>query len=231
MQNKRTFGNYVMVKLDKENDEIKLESGVKLYLDTTYEPEKHVTVTGTVCGLPKRLTYTGLPDAMPWKTHMELKYGDKVIMYYLSVVNAMAPEASRSMTKDGERYVWVKYQNIYAAIRNQLIVPINGYCLIEPMEDQSWLDMGKRMKEAGLEAVRLKVKSNVNVVYGRVKYAGRPNDAYVDGQSDDMVNVNPGDRVVMRKISDIPMEYDLHASIDGGAKYWRVQRRRILAKL
>jgi len=232
MQNKRTFGNFVLIRLDRENDIIKLKDGGELYIDTSYEPEKHATVTGTVCGLPKKLVYTGIPNqGMPWKTPMELKDGDRVVIYYLSVVNALRPEMMRATIIDGQKYVWVQYQNIFAAVRNNLIVPINGYCLIEPCESPEWEATQKRMESFGMKAVRLNEKSLTNVVYGRVKYLGRPNDAYVDGHTDEGVNINLGDTVVMKKITDLPLEYDLHANIDGGKKYWRVQRRYIFAKI
>ena len=77
MDCKKTFGNHILLKLDAENDHIKLKGGMTLYVDNTYEPEKHQTVTGEVCGLPSHLTYTGAPNqGMPWKTDMELQEGE-----------------------------------------------------------------------------------------------------------------------------------------------------------
>jgi hypothetical protein len=52
-----------------------------------------------------------------------------------------------------------------------------------------------------------------------------------EGISDDGVDIHPGDKVVLRKVSDIPLQYPLHAKIDGGKTFWRVQRKNILAKL
>lgn len=232
MQNKRTFGNFVMIELDKANDLIKLKNGVELFIDTTYEPEKHATVTGIVCGLPKKLLYTGIPNqGMPWKTPMELKYGDRVVMYYLAVVNALRPEMMRATVIDGKKYIWVQYQNIFAAVRNNLIIPINGYSLIEPCESPEIQLVNKRIEKAGLTVFRSDTKSLTGVVYGKVKYLGRPNEAYVDGHTDEGVAINPGDTVVMKKITDLPLEYEMHANIDGGKRYWRVQRRYIFAKL
>lgn len=232
MQNKRTFGNYVLVRLDKDNDLIKLKNGVELYVDTTFEPEKHATVTGIVCGLPQKLLYTGIPNlGMPWKTPIELKFGDRVVMYYLSVVNALRPETLRAVVIEGEKYIWIQYQNIFAAVREGLIVPVNGYCLIEPCDSPEITAQDDRMKKVGLTMFRSDKKSLTGVVYGKVKYLGRPNDAYVDGHTDEGVNINPGDTVVMKKITDLPLEYDMHANIDGGKRYWRVQRRYIFGKL
>jgi len=221
-----------MIRLDKENDLIKLKNGTELYIDTSYEQEKHATVTGIICGLPSKLQYTGIPNqGMPWKTPIELKMGDRVVIYYLAVVNALRPETMRAVVEDGHKFIWTQYQNIFAAVRDGQIVPINGYCLIEPAESPERMAQDKRMSKVGLTLYRGDTKTQTGVVYGKVKYLGRPNDAYVDGHTDEGVAINPGDMVVMKKISDLPLEYDLHANIDGGKKYWRVQRRYILAKL
>lgn len=233
MENKRTFNNFVMIKLDKENTSIKLKSGFTLYVDNSFEPEKHCTVTGEVCGLPSRLEYTGEPNqGMPWLTDMELSYGDNVICYYLAIINALKPENRRYVLQGGDRFVFIPYSSIFAVYGEGFVKPINGYVLIEPSEDPWELDTKQRMAKLGLELVKLKTKSNTNVTFGVVRYAGKPNQEYVDeGNSDEGVNVVSGDKVVLRKISDIPLQYPLHAKIDGGKTFWRTQRKNILAKI
>lgn len=227
----KTFDNQVLVRLDKENDSIKLKSGFELYIDNTYDPEKHATVSGTVCGLPSKLKYTGKPNqGMPWLTDMELQEGDKVIAYYLAIVNALKPEQQKFFIKDKERFVFIPYSSIFVAVRGEKIIPINGYCLIEPCEDPFISETKERLKKIGLELVTLNQKSNTNVTFGIIRYVGKPNREYVDeGNTDEGVNVKEGDKVVLRRISDIPVQYNLHAKIDGGKLYWRVQRRKILA--
>lgn len=222
-----------MIKLDKENDSIKLKNGFELYIDITFDPEKHATVTGTVYGLPSHLYYSGKPNiGMPWETQMELKMGDKVIVYYLSIVNAFKKESRKYILEGEDRYVFIPYSSIFAVYGEGFVKPINGYCLIEPTEDPFIVEQKRRMTAIGMELVKLKTKTNTNVVFGRVRYIGIPNRQYVDDyMTDEGVDIKTGDIVVMRKISDIPLQYDLHARIDGGAKYWRCQRRNILAKI
>ena len=102
MNPKQTFGNYILIRLDRDNDFIKLENGSTLYIDTSFEPEKHATVIGEVFGIPKKLTYTGKPNiGMPWKTPLQIKIGDKVIVHYLAIVNAFRKEAYKAIV-DGE---------------------------------------------------------------------------------------------------------------------------------
>jgi len=229
MKQKQTFGNHVMVRLDKDHTSIKFKDGSDFYIDTSYEPDKHRSVIGEVVGLPSKLQYTGKPNiGMPWKTSMEVKIGDTVILYYLAVANCFRPESPKAIVDGEDRSIFITYQNIYAVVRDGKVIPVNGYCLVEPIEDPVWASLKKRMTDVGLVPFREEKKSMKDVVYGKVKYTGIPNEDYVDGHSDNGVDVKPGDIIVMKRISDIPLEYDMHAKLDGGVKYWRVQRRYIL---
>jgi hypothetical protein len=229
MNPKRTFGNHILIKLDPENNFFKLQNGTTLYIDTSFEPEKHATVTGEVFGVPSRLTYTGKPNiGMPWKTPMEIMCGDRAVIYYLSVVNAFRKEMFKAIIEGEDKYVLIQYQNIFAIVRYGKIIPVNGYCLVEPIENPEWIALQERMAKSNLVPVNPKEKSVTSVVYGKVRYCGIPNEEYVDKHTDSGVDVKPGDIVVMKRISDLPLEYDLHAKIDSGKKYWRVQRRNIL---
>ena len=232
MEPKITFNNNVLIKLDPENNLVKLKNGTDLYIDTAFEVEKHATVLGEVVGLPKRLFYTGTPNqGMPWKTEMELRIGDRVICYYLAILNALRPESMKALIEGEDRFVFIQYQNVFATIREGNIIPINGYCLVEPCDNPATVQLRERLKKSNLIAVSNSKPSVTDVVYGKVKYTGKANTSYPGGTSDDGVDIKPGDVVVMRKITDIPLEYDLHAKIDGGKKYYRVQRRKIFAVL
>jgi hypothetical protein len=233
METKRTLNNYVFIKLDPENDSIRLKNGCELFIDQTFEPEKHAQVVGTIYGLPSHLTYSGIANKnMPWLTPLEAKIGDKCIVYYLSIINALKPQAQRYILEGKNRYVFIEYQYLYALIRDGKIIPINGYCLIEPVEDPAITAERARMNKLGLEHVVLGSRSSTNVTYGIVRHLSTPNRQYVDyGQTDEGVDVSVGDTVVMRKTTDIPLQYSLHAKLDGGAKYLRVQRRNLLAKI
>lgn len=233
MEPKRTFANFLMIKLDPENTSIKLRNGIELYVDDTYEPERNITVTGTIYGLPSKLTYTGQANiGMPWLTDMEVRMGDQVIVYYLAVVNALKPETRRYVLEGEDRYVFILYQNIFCVVREGKIIPINGYCLIEPCANPMIEAQKKRMEKIGLELVKLNETTKDQVNYGIVRYMGAPNLEYVDeGQSDEGVDIAVGDTVVIKKTTDIPLQYNLHQKVHEGKKLWRVQRRNIFAKL
>ncbi len=229
LKNGKTGSNHVMVELDPENDHIKMRDGGELYIDTTYEPDKHVTVTGTVRAVPENLIFDPEnPSKMPWDTDMELLEGDRVIINYLAVGNCFRPEMKKYWVQDGKRFIFVQYRSIYCMIRDNVIIPINGYCLIEPMPDRYIESLHKRADTAGLILAGMKEKNNKRVVYGKVAYTGTPNERYFDPcYTDKGVDIVPGDEVALRKISDLPAEYEYHAKLGGGKKFWRVQRKDI----
>lgn len=228
MNYKKTFNNQILIKLDGENNKVH-----GLYIDTSYNPEMHATVTGTVFGLPSKLQYTGKPNiGMPWLTDIELSYGEKVIMYYLSVMNALNEKQPKYVREGDDIYILVPYSSIFAKYGDDWVLPVNGYCLIEPCEDPAITRERDRMKAMGMDMVVLDRKNMTDVVYGKVRYVGTPNKEYVDYvASDEGVSVAVGDTIVMRKVSDIPLCYELHQKVNSGKKLYRVQRRQMLAKL
>jgi hypothetical protein len=233
MDRKRTLNNMTLIKLDPEYNSIKLKNGFELYVDNTFEPEKNATVTGEVWGLPSHLYYSGEANkGMPWETPMELKMGDTVIMFYLAVLNALKPETRQYVLEGKDRYVFISYENIYAIVRDEKIMPINGYCLIEPCKNPEIEAQRERMTKLGLTPITLKKDSITSVVYGIVRHIGVPNRRYVDeGHTDEGVDIAVGDTIVMKKVSDIPLQYNLHQKVEQGKPLFRVQRRNIFAKL
>ena len=229
LEHGKTVGNNIMVELDGENDHIKTKDGGELYLDTSYAPEKHVTVTGIVKAVPTNLIFNPEdPNMMPWDTDLEIQVGDRVIIHYLAVMNCFRKEIKKYWAEDGKRFVFIQYRSVYCILRGQEIIPINGYCLIEPMPDRYIESLEERADTAGLILAGMKEQNNKRVVYGRVAYTSIPNRSYFDAiYTDNGVDIIPGDEVVMKRISDIPTEFEYHAKIDGGRKLWRVQRRDI----
>lgn len=233
MKPRQMLNNYVMIKLDPAYDSVKLSSGLELYIDLSFEPEKHATVTGEVICLPRKLYYSGEPNkGMPWLTDMEVREGDQVIIYYLSVVNALKKENQMYLIEGEDRYIFITYNNIYAVVRDGKVIPVNGYVLIEPCEDPSITEDKERMKRLGLAFVVTEKRTNTNVTYGRVKYLGTPNREYVDDDfSDEGVDIAEGDVVIIRRIHDIPLQYEQHQKVNEGKPLLRVQRRNLFAKI
>lgn len=230
-QGGRTGGSYVMIELDGENDSIKLKNGKDIYIDTSFAPEKHITVTGVVKAIPLKLHFDPQnPNLMPWDVDMELIEGDRVVCHYLAIQNCFRPEIKRFLVQDGKRYVWLQYRSIFCAIRDDEIIPINGYNLISPLPDKYIEKLKERADVAGLMLAGLDEKTIKRVAYGKVGYTANPVRRYFESiYSDEEVDIKPGDEVVMRRITDIPTEQELHQTL--GGVYWRVQRKDIFAIL
>lgn len=212
--------------MDPSLDFIKTKSGMKLYVDTSFEPEKHVVRIGTVMKAPDRI----IDKQSPWITDVEIKEGDRVVMYFLAVQNCMSPEKKTYWVEKGVVYIAIKYQNIYAVIEEGNVKPVNGYILVEPVEDPEWIRLKKLFAMRNMDVPDLRKNSNTNVTYGKIVYMGKPNLSYNDHyKSDEHHNEKVGDTVIMKRIKDIPVEYEYHAQIDGGRKLYRIQRHDILA--
>jgi len=226
------IGNHVVVLLDPENKFIKTKSGIELYVDTSFEPEKHVVRTGTVIEAPTRLIYHHKKPSYPWKTKPELNAGDRVVMYFMAIQNCLAPEQKKYTREGDDVYIFIKYHNIYAIIEEGNIRPINGYVLVEPLEDPAWLEKKERFEKMNLNLPDLRKPSKTEVTYGKIAYMGAPNEIYADDyKSDQFHDEKVGDTIIMKRIRDIPVEYEYHAKMDGGRKLYRMQRHDILAVL
>lgn len=232
MKVKRTLSNYVMVKLDPENNVIKTKSGLVLNIDISFEPEKHMVLLGEVTAIPTHLSYNKNGKYMPWKTEMEIKKGDRVIMYYLAVQNCLAKEQKRYVREGKETSIFISYNNIYAVIRDNKIIPINGYVLVEHVEDPVWINKKKHYEEKNIEIPDLRKLSKTNCTYGKIRYIGKANKEYAHKTlTDGSIDVKEGDVIIMKKVRDIPLEYEYHAKLNNGRKLFRMQRHDILAIL
>jgi hypothetical protein len=179
----------------------------------------------------------------------------------MASVNAFMPEHPRWIKdENGEFYIFVKYEHVYIARRLvngnfewggvdkkevkfkennnsefnvETIIPLNGYCIIEPTGNEECEEIEKKLKKIGLRMPEYVMKKN-SVKYGIVKYVGKPNKEYWwNGKSardtDDGCDIKIGDKIIMRRSADIPLEYEHHASLEGRKRFFRVQRRYITA--
>jgi len=240
--------NFVLIRLDRSQDELIMKGGGKLYLDTSFEVEKHAPVTGNVQALPEKLFYNRKhPDSLLWDTDMELQLEDYVICYFMSSVNAFSKQYQRIVTCQGQEYMFVKYENIFVAKRPRhpwdkhdeaiffgkdykdvegfRIIPINGYLICEELFDEKYIEMEEKARAVDMDLPPM-IKDKFSGKYVRVCYVGKPNKEYKEKRfTDENCDVVPGDVVSVRKHSNIPLEYDLHASLDGRKKFIRIQRK------
>ena len=224
----RCGANQVVVQLDRKQDEYLMGSGKKLYLDTSFEPERHAPVTGTIVNICDHLFFNqipGYPESMKWDTDIELQIGDYVVSYYLVSINALKDQDGRILTdQDGNQYLFLRYDQIFAGRRNGKIITCNGQNLLTPVPDPEVLRLEQGLKAAGM-LHPFKDTGGSSHKMARMKYPAIPNRRYRDPRSYDFENpIVPGELVLVRRNGLIPLEYEVHAGFEGKQVFYRVQR-------
>lgn len=215
---KRIPTNYVLVEQDLEhNEEVELSSGAKLYVDPTFEPEKHSKIKGKVLAVPDKIYFDKIDEAsMEYDVDMDVQVGDEVYFHYLS--SGKAVKGRMTYEVDGKRCIFIPYDKLFFAKRGDDVIMLNGWMLVEPIEDtiDTTLVIPDTMRGHSKKI-------------GKIKHCGshvRKYKFYPD-VCEHNITVADGDRVIFTKHSDIPVEYDLHNTL--GTKVFRMQRKDIIA--
>ena len=226
--------NMVLVKPSRGENEYILPNGFKFFIDVQFEKEIHAPVTGTIISVPKNI-YPGdfVQPGMQWDIDMEAQVNDYCVYSYLSATVALDPSFGQMIVCNGDLYLLIPYEEIFVVRRSGWtrvfknqdfriyethIIPINGYNLVEPVEDAP-------------TSIFLETESSKgpSTVFGKVAYLSKSLiRRYVDGDGQpDTENIKVGDIVTFDIGADLPVEYNLHASIDNKKMYYRIQRRNI----
>lgn len=219
LENWTPINSKVLIKLDRNNDEIKLSTGDKLYLDTSYGRERHAPVTGTVTAVPRSLNCR---KNMDWETPMELAPGWRVWWNYVDTLNALDNE-STAIDEDGNIHVMLPYQScVVAKDLSGNIVTLNGYMLCSPVEDEKI--------SSKLIHIPDHIRKNKSAKFAILRHQGTKNGWYRRPEYHDHIESVPnGSVIVFSKHSDIPLEYDLHSEFEGKETLYKMQWPDILA--
>lgn len=226
--------DHVLVKLERGNDEVVLNKGTlhetKIFIPINEgNQEVHAPVIGTVLKTPKRITEVGAPE---WKTTCEVVPGDTVIMYYLSVVDALGGYKvgddnkvtdDRVIVVGDDVYIFLKYDAIYCAVREDKLYPMNGWCfgkkIERPVYTQGSIVVGVDAGGERLENMRY-YRQQVEVTHLSSKVEYIIGD-YVEP------DINVGDICFMdfpHRLA--PLEVDMHSRHE---KVYYFQRRHVIA--
>lgn len=215
--------NRVLVKISKDCDTILLKNGTKLQLDTTYNPEQHVAVSGEIIAPPVRLHYDKKDSSgMDWKTKIEVKSGDKVYFSYHAALMALGTRADPGqeycdplwIDQDDKLYIFIKYEDLYIVIRDRKEIPLNGYVIVERVKD--------------CYSGTLKVESKFSDKSAIVRTVGSINQEYRTEEID-AIDISHGDLIFYKPDHILRIEDDLHKTLN--INTFIVQRRYILARL
>jgi len=246
-----TAHNYVLVKPDKNLTHYKFDGGAELFARTDINPQNFWSVTGTVLSVPENLIYNGhktnaLKKLHPKFTHnrfivkklqdlnkvscsfdtpIEVVEGDKVYFHYIQ--HDECQEDGRIVEIDGDPCYFIPYDQLYLVKREKDVVMLNGYVLVEPIGYQHH-DL--------YSTSGLKIKPTTEVGedkpgYGKVRYTGSLNNGYLGYREwvKDADVVNPGDMILFKRLSDVPLEFRYLETFDGLNRFYLMQRRDIYA--
>jgi hypothetical protein len=249
----KPISNQVLIEITKFNDRLKLSDGNELYLETSFEQFKNSPTEGIVVAVPNELRASKRPGYMRYETTMDILVGDIVIFNYLCYHNAAIGENDTTdgklMEIDNRVYLFVNYESIYLAKRksaipylvaknlnerevllNQIVIDddkkqcyniivLNGFIIFTGIGDivqTTFLHIPDTVKR--------------NVKQGVVKFIGSKIIKHLvpegPGDNDDL---KVGDVICLPKVGDIPLQYDLHKTLDKFEKYYRIERREVLA--
>lgn len=218
-ENIKAISGHVIFKPERENDEIIFkESGIRLFLDTRFEKEKHTQVVGEVVSVGKsqRVKHG------EWISENDIRVGDRCWVSYLSVQNALVCQGGMAIDVEGETYIAIHENSVFLITRGDQVVMQNDYVLVEPVEKQD--DVTDRLKKIGMIALN---QDEDDQRLGIVRHVNNRPIKYIYKKKK-QVDVSPGDKVMFMNVSDIPLEYDLHARFDNGKKYFRMQSYQLL---
>jgi len=246
---------YVLVEIPPLVSTIKTPSGIELYIETSFEPERYANVWATVVAVPDRLkTKTMLEDRN--KKHIisddkecYVMPGDKVYFHYLTIKNSKKNH-NRGMyfEEDGKRYSLLPYSSLFFSVRQ--VEKRRPITLEEKMSGKynhdtlAWFEPEYVMLNDWLLIEPVRKGQHVEYIpkYGNIivddelstgKIIVTTDTPY--RSSEGIVRSAPagcglseGDRVVFEKESDVPVEYDLTRTLD--KPYYRMKLEDIIAK-
>lgn len=120
----RVLRDFCLAKVEKKyQDEVKTKSGVKLYVDTRFRPEWHVTIEGDVVETPERLSDQYFETR---GIDLVVQKGDKIYFNYLVV------DPSNEVKVGDETYYKVDYPAIFAYKRDGIMTMVGAWTFVEP---------------------------------------------------------------------------------------------------
>lgn len=177
----------------------------------------YAVTNGEVVAVPERLIFDpNIECSMKWDTDMELKVGDNVIYHYLVFFNATDPnlinDGKLLKEEDGNFYLYVPYDSIFLAIRDEKIVMLNGWVLAKKVQKDSTFIVPDKYKD---------IKNLFSIHHNGSNNRSHEHTEYVDAE------VNVGDFVITDKSCDIPLQHKTFSLLN--EEYFRIQKKNILA--
>lgn len=245
--------NYVLIKPDPDFEFIEVPSTSPMAESTKiwigYDSEtigRHYGITGTVLVVPENLKFNKprikklrdrisngknrevsdqivmanlVNSSLSIDVDMELQPTDKVWFDYMCQINAVVDRLLIDTEEHGMCFL-VKYEDIYCLERDGELKVINGWVWVQPLEKETTTDSGLEVVLSDTE----KYLKNTGVIVN----AAAPIKGYLDYDSEDPVELNPGDEVIYNEKIGFPVEYSVHRKLTDKETYC-IRRKDIYA--
>lgn len=234
---------YVFVEIPPAISSIKTKSGIELFIDTSFNPERYANVYATVLAVPDKLTSKTMNEDRNKNSFrstdkdMRLQAGDQVWFHYLTLKNALKNyDRGTYFEENGKRYALLPYSSLFFAIRevkaepsgenvwiNSEFISLNDWLLIEPISKEQHME---KIEKFG----NIIVDDTYQSPSGLVLTTDQPfksSEGIVRSCPPDC-GIEVGETIIFEKESDVPVEYDLCKTLD--KPYWRMKLEDIVAK-
>ena len=220
--------NRVLVQLHPHNDRIAFNGG-ELLLDTSYEPQDHISVIGKVISVGKIIackTYIHSDVRLDWEPEQVLQPDDIIFLDYHTVLMALGQRGAAQLveggldtffTQEGFIFVFIPYYGVLLSVRDNKFVMPNGFVLV------------KRLLERPVTGLYVPeyLENKPSKTKCEVVAAGLPNRRYFDKKySDAYEPLEPGTKLIVDNKGWIKLENDMHATLP--KDFYVIQRRWIL---
>lgn len=230
----KPLNNKVLIKIPEGNKSINLSDGTVIKIDISFTPGKHVDVFGEIAAIPDRLlTYknhkSDIENVLDYETDIDIRMGDKVFFDYLSALLSLGYKANPNNEENEDTdtmfvvvnnllFMFIDYQYLYVAIRNESIIMLNGYILVEPVEK--------------VNVYSFSLPGQMDDAYsGIVRYTGNPNKSYMNKKYSDTLDIEIGDKIIFRKYNNQLLENPIHSAFPEYHRLYKMQRRQVVGKI
>ena len=191
------LNNFVLIEVeDFVYEELKMKSGLNLWVDNTEQTHQYVVRHGTVVKLPDKFNFWDTDKrGLQWKTDMDVKIGDLVWFY------AITSHSSEKLIYEGRKFILVNYEDLYLAKRGNDIICLNGNVLLKPVY--------KTVKALDYE------KKELDTTKAVVYKSGKINRKYKDEKLQDDPFIKEGMTVLLGGMAVRFLELEPYLFLDG----------------
>ena len=208
-------------------------------LGTFVNEARHYSIRGRVVAVPEVLCYNGhavqsmkkrsyggsywarkisliSERSLEYDADMELQVGDEAIFHYIN--HNIANDEGMWLNWNGEKVYLLKYDLLYARIRDSVLHPLNGWIMVDPIEvspvtEKGFANTGQSQYVKGRGIVR----HVGNKIGGYLYYPGHV----------DSLDISVGDTVYFSNACSTSFEWKGHAMNEH--PMYRMHRKDILA--